>query len=57
LIATAQAAALENCAPVSCRHALAESVDAHTAADFRLIRTFYHSSFLTLKMLLLDFDF
>jgi hypothetical protein len=57
LLATAQAAALENRAPISRRHAIAESMDAHTAADFRLIRTFYHSSFLTLKMLLLDFDF
>jgi hypothetical protein len=49
LFATAQSAALQDGAPVGCRHALAESVHAHTAADFRLVRTFRHSSFLTLK--------
>jgi hypothetical protein len=56
LLATAQAAAFQNCAPISCRHAAAESMYAHTAADFGLIRTFRHSSFLTLKILLLDFE-
>jgi hypothetical protein len=55
LSATAQATALENRAPISRGHSLAESMNSHTAADFRLIRTFHHSSFLTLKMLLLDF--
>jgi hypothetical protein len=49
LLATAQAAALENRAPVSRRHAAAKPMNSHTAADFRLIRTFRHSSFLTLK--------
>jgi hypothetical protein len=57
LLATAQAAALEDCAPIGCRHAVAESMHAHAAADFRLVRTFRHSSFLTLKILLLDFEF
>jgi hypothetical protein len=52
LFATAQAAAFQNRAPIGCRHALAESMHAHTAADFRLVRTFWHSSFLTLKILL-----
>jgi hypothetical protein len=56
LLATAQAAALQDCATIGCRHAFAESMHAHTAADFRLVRTFRHSSFLTLKILLLDFD-
>jgi hypothetical protein len=56
LLATAQAAALENRAPVSRCHAVAETMNSHTAADFGLIRTFRHSSFLTLKILLLDFD-
>jgi hypothetical protein len=51
LFATAQAAALQDCAPIGCRHAAAESVHAHTTADFRLVRTFRHSSFLTLKIL------
>jgi hypothetical protein len=56
ILATTQAAALQDCAPISCRHALAESMHAHAAADFRLVRTFWHSSFLTLKILRLDFD-
>jgi hypothetical protein len=51
LLATAQAAALQDGTPIGCRHALAESVHAHTAADFRLVRTFRHSSFLTLEIL------
>jgi hypothetical protein len=49
LLATAQASALEHRAPISRRHTTAEAMDTHTAADFRLIRTFRHSSFLTLK--------
>jgi hypothetical protein len=52
LLATAQAAALQDGATIGCRHALAESMHAHSAADFRLVRTFWHSSFLTLKILL-----
>ena len=52
LLATAQAATLKDGAPVSRRHALAETMYAHAAADFWLIRTFRHSSFLTLKILL-----
>jgi hypothetical protein len=52
LLATAQAAALQDGAPIGCCHAAAESVHAHTAADFRLVRTFRHSSFLALKILL-----
>jgi hypothetical protein len=55
LLATAQAAALEDCAPIGRCHAVAESMHAHAAADFRLVRTFRHSSFLTLKILPLDF--
>ena len=51
LIATTQAAAFEYSAPISRGHALAESMHAQAAADLRLIRTFYHSSFLTLKIL------
>jgi hypothetical protein len=51
-LAAAQAAALKNSAPISRRHALAETMYAHAAADFWLIRTFRHSSFLTLKILL-----
>jgi hypothetical protein len=49
-LAAAQTAALENRAPISRGHALAEPMHAHTAADLRLIRTFYHFSFLTLKI-------
>jgi hypothetical protein len=56
LLATAQAAALKNRATIRRCHAAAESVYTDTAADFRLIRTFRHSSFLTLKILLLGFD-
>ena len=37
LIATAQAAALKNRSPISRGHAVAESMHAHTAADFRLV--------------------
>jgi hypothetical protein len=48
---TAQTTALENSAPICSRHALAKPVDAHAAADLRLIRTFGHSSFLTLKII------
>jgi hypothetical protein len=51
-LAAAQATAFENSAPISRGHALAETMHAHAAADFRLIRTFRHSSFLTLKILL-----
>jgi len=57
LFATAQAAALQDCAPIGRRHAAAEAMHAHTAADFRLIRTFRHSSFLTLKIVLLGLEF
>jgi hypothetical protein len=52
LLSTAESAAFQDRAPIGCRHALAESVHAHAAADFRLVRTFRHSSFLTLKILL-----
>jgi hypothetical protein len=38
----AQTAAFENSASISRSHALAETMHAHTAADFRLIRTFCH---------------
>ena len=48
-MAAAQSAALENSAPISRSHALAESMHAHAAADLRLIRSFWHSSFLALK--------
>jgi len=41
-MATAQAAALEYSAPISRGHAFAETVNTNTAADFRLIRTFWH---------------
>src|SRR5687768_9497815 len=50
-MAASQTTALQNCAPISSCHALAETMDAHTAADLRLIRTFRHSSFLTLKII------
>jgi hypothetical protein len=53
LLAATQAATLENCAPISRGHALPETMHAHATADFWLIRTFRHSSFLTLKILLL----
>jgi hypothetical protein len=50
-IAPAQAAALEHGASVSRRHATAETMYAHAAADFRLIRTFGHSTFLISKII------
>ena len=46
-----QTTALENSASIGRRHALAEAVYTHTASDLRLIRTFYHFSFLTLKII------
>jgi hypothetical protein len=52
-MAAAQTAALENGASVCCGHSLAEAVHAHATANFRLISTFRHCSFLTLKILLL----
>ena len=51
--AAAQAAALQNRASVSRCHALAKTVHTHTAANLGLIRSFWHSSFLTLNTLLL----
>jgi hypothetical protein len=51
LVAATQTAALEHGAPISSRHALAESMHAHAAADLRLVRTFRHSSFLALKII------
>jgi hypothetical protein len=50
-MAAAQTAALKNCAPIRSRHALSKSMDAHAAANLGLIRTFGHSSFLTLKII------
>jgi hypothetical protein len=51
LVTASQAAAFENSAPISRGHALAESMHAHSAADLWLVRTFYHFSFLTLKII------
>jgi hypothetical protein len=48
-MAAAQTSALQDSPPISSRHAFAKSMNAHTAANFRLIRTFGHSSFLALK--------
>jgi hypothetical protein len=48
-MATAQTTALEHLASISGGHALAETMHAQTAANFRLIRTFCHSSFLISK--------
>jgi hypothetical protein len=48
-MAAAQAAAFEHSAPIGRGHALAEAMHTHAAADFRLIRTFGHSSFLISK--------
>jgi hypothetical protein len=53
-MAAAQTTAFENGAAVRSRHALAKSMNAHTAADLRLVRTFGHSSFLTLKIIAYD---
>ena len=50
-LAAAQAPALEHLAPIGRGHALAETMHAHTAADLRLVRTFHHFSFLTLKII------
>jgi hypothetical protein len=49
-MATTQTTPFEDSAPISRRHALAKSMDAHTAANLRLVRTFGHSSFLALKI-------
>jgi hypothetical protein len=49
-MAAAQASAFQNSAPISRRHAFAKTMHAHTAADLRLVRTFHHFSFLTLKI-------
>ena len=51
LVTAAQTAALKNSAPIGRCHSLAEAVHTHTATDLRLIRTFYHFSFLTLKII------
>jgi hypothetical protein len=51
LLTTAQTTALEHGASIGGCHALAEAMHAHTAADLRLVRTFYHFSFLTLKII------
>ncbi len=51
LVAAAQTTALKDSAPISGSHTLAKAVYTHTAADLRLIRTFYHFSFLTLKII------
>jgi hypothetical protein len=51
LVAAAQTTALKNSAPIGGSHALTKAVHTHTAADLRLIRTFYHFSFLTLKII------
>jgi hypothetical protein len=50
-MSTAQAAAFEHGTPIRSGHALAETMHTHTAADFRLIRTFRHSSFLVSKII------
>jgi hypothetical protein len=50
-MAAAQATTLKHSAPVRSRHALAKPMHAHAAADLRLVRTFYHFSFLTLKII------
>jgi hypothetical protein len=42
-MATAKAAAFEHCAPVSRGHAFAETMHTHTAANFGLIRSLWHS--------------
>jgi hypothetical protein len=44
-MAAPQAASLENCATISSRHALAESVHTNTAPDFWLISPFWHLLF------------
>jgi hypothetical protein len=49
-MAAAQTTALQNSASISSRHALAKTMHAHAAADLRLIGTFHHFSFLTLKI-------
>jgi hypothetical protein len=48
-VTTAQAAAFEHGAPIRGGHALAETMYTYTAADFWLIRTFRHTSFLVSK--------
>jgi hypothetical protein len=55
-MAAAQTSAFQDGAPVSRRHALAKTMDAHTAANLRLIRTFGHSSFLALKITAFSLD-
>jgi hypothetical protein len=50
-MAAPQTTAFQDGAPIGGRHALTETMHAHTATDFRLIRTFRHSSFLTLKII------
>lgn len=47
-VATLQAAALKDGAPVGSCHAGAEAMHAHAAADFWLIRSLGHSTFLFL---------
>jgi hypothetical protein len=51
LMATAQTAALEYSTPVSSGHTLAETMYTDTAANFRLIRSFWHSFFLVSKII------
>ena len=52
-MAPSQAAAFKHSTAISRRHSFAEPMHAHTAADFWLVRSFWHSSFLTLNTLLL----
>ena len=51
--APSQASPLKHLATICTCHALAKTMHAHAAADLRLVRTFNHFSFLTLKIIAL----